>query len=523
VKDTQTGRRRDRKDEDADGGGGGLERTTTDWERSPPRLHHLEWLRALSIIMTVFFHLARVFVVRMPVFSIDNTAFPQFLDENSTEFSLLNQDTENWRRDDHTWRYQQIGRQFGIPLLFWISGCSLGLSTDRHMIDDSMRKVLLITLVGCFCNSILWGLGPMDSRCGYWDRHSEECSGILFDYVVAPGVAGAYYGIVFQFWFTLFLLVFLMESHMILNALRDTFELVRDYDTFPPQISARTYVRCAFAVGIKTCLYVMATFSFYGTPGEEPPHKTGAAVVIGLMEIPFVGLLLIAVSATSSHVPAIVVRLAQYLAAVVAIFQFCLFQIPPTDRGGEEIGVFDGRHFIYFHIFKQMMLLGYVMSLTRARTSPVLSRAYPVVFLLLALTFPSTNYYRAGMVYPWYPNLVDRLLFTSGSFLQLFIHDRLGICFAEARLHAPLYPSLGLGALLAYIFHPPVIALMAPILEHFHPMAATGVVFGVFVVVAEPVGRAIGHKRPASIMVATGCDSVEVSTKKPEGIPSQES
>merc|ERR1740121_2449087 len=120
-----------------------------------------------------------------------------------------------------------------------------------------------------------------------------------------------------------------------------------------------------------------------------------------------------------------------------------------------------------------MMSLGYIMALTRAKTAPVMSRAYPIVFMLLVVTCPFTNYYRGGVdTYPFFPRLTDRLLWSGGSFLHLFVHDRLGYMSAALGTALPLHPSVSFGALLAYMFHPVAIALAAPLLYQWHPSVA---------------------------------------------------
>merc|ERR1719296_387269 len=103
---------------------------------------------------------------------------------------------------------------------------------------------------------------------------------------------------------------------------------------------------------------------------------------------------------------------------MAVMVQFCVVPIRP-------VSTFDGGLIVYFHIFKQFLLIGFVMAATRKKAAPVMYNYYPIAFLLLVACAPPTNFYRSGQTtYPYFPYTQDRLMWTGGAVLQMFIHDR---------------------------------------------------------------------------------------------------
>merc|ERR1740121_1231384 len=189
------------------------------------------------------------------------------------------------------------------------------------------------------------------------------------------------------------------------------------------------------------------------------------------------------------------VRLCQYAAAIVALLQFIAMPTARIDYGGPDPPL-DGRYIIYFHMFKQMMSIGFVMTITRPKTAPVLSRSYALAFLLAIATAPFTGYYRGGVdTYPFLPFFSDRLLYAGGSFMHCFVHDRLGVMFAADGSSLPLPSSLGVGALLAYMFHPVTIVILAPLAVNWHPGLTALVILSIFTLVAQGINMASGRKK----------------------------
>merc|ERR1740121_345529 len=100
------------------------------------------------------------------------------------------------------------------------------------------------------------------------------------------------------------------------------------------------------------------------------------------------------------------IRVMQYLAAAYIVFQFCYLDMAPTPH-------MDGGLICYYLIFKQMFCLGFAMSITRKKVQPVCYHYFPLVFLAVIATMPSTNFYLVGVAtYPYFPRLLDRILWT---------------------------------------------------------------------------------------------------------------
>jgi len=453
----------------------------------PPRLHHLDWLRAMMIYVAVFLHTWTTFVPSRPAATIDNLMVPVF-DQSLAphEYALFNQGEADWRETDYAWRYIMIGRQYAIPILFWISGCSMGIGKGGN-ICDSIRKVGLITAVGMAVNFGIWAAGPGDDSCSYQksidpNTPDDECNGVLFDWVVAPG-GGELFAVLFQFWFTLFLMIFLGEVLPLWNALREIRDNAGETWSLP---DASALKGAGLHWVIVTAVYV--GFSFWlDEPAGSDVTRLPQAIYLSLMEIPFIFCLMLSCGMPASRPGA--VRIAQYAAAVVGLFQFVLVQIPKLDKGGPEPPL-DGRFVIYFHMFRQMLSLGFVMMLTRAKTAPVVSCAYPLMVLGLTVVAPFTNYYRGGVdTYPFFPFLFDRLLYTGGSYIHLFVQDRLGTVFANMGSVMPLPSAFGFGALLAYMFHPVTIVLLVSVWGTMHPLLSAFIMMLIFALIAEIINR----------------------------------
>merc|ERR1719221_1152182 len=118
-----------------------------------PRLHHMDWLRAISIGFAVYLHCWNIVLPEIPVITVDNVALPPF-GPNSTEYAVARQDQADWKYTDYSWRFIMVGRQLIIPLLFWISGASMGFGKGSLVASGS--RIGLITAVGLAANALLF-------------------------------------------------------------------------------------------------------------------------------------------------------------------------------------------------------------------------------------------------------------------------------------------------------------------------------------------------------------------------------
>jgi hypothetical protein len=294
-------------------------------------------------------------------------------------------------------------------------------------------------------------IGPQDDKCSFTaSQVQEDCKGLLIDFVVAPH-AGTLFLILFQFWFTLFLLAFITEDCVLYACLRNM------------QTSTSLPLRDLILRFVGLTVFYLG-LSFWA--GGYTPLRVWSLYVSAMDSI-FTFCLLRGVAASRSRQPS--ARAWQYAAAACAVAQFCIppfFEDQPTG--------FDGRIVIYYHLFRQFIALGFTSTLTRTKVKPICSRAWPVVVILLLAGCPSTNFFRSGqLTYPWFPFIPDRILYTSGSFVVMFIMDRIGNVFAELGLCVQLPNSIGTGTLLAYMFHPLGIVFLSKVphlFDHVDPL-----------------------------------------------------
>merc|ERR1719433_1338131 len=97
-------------------------------------------------------------------------------------------------------------------MLFFISGASLALGKFRPR--SFVQKVGGITAAGLLQNFLIWKAGPQDPECSFSAAKAlTKCSeqGVLLDFTVASH-SGSIFPIMFQFWYTIFLMLFVAED-----------------------------------------------------------------------------------------------------------------------------------------------------------------------------------------------------------------------------------------------------------------------------------------------------------------------
>jgi len=442
------------------------------------RLHHLDWFRVLFIIFAVYLHIWQSYSdiskaedlttaldnVMIEVFNVSSTA------NGHTEayWDLRQNLPESEWRNGYDVRLIAVGRQFVIPLLFWISGYALGLGKEKAI--SSLWKIALITVLGIGVNAIVYALGPMDDGCSYHNsrgKNQEYCAGKNSIISFGVGTGNGLFSILFQFWFTVFLMVFLAQMHPLCEALR---EMHASTQNEPWDGAGPAAVKCGIYWVITSIVYI----AFMWLWNDGAPSRVGAAFVLAAAELPFIAALA-GTALTPSERPQLC-RLLQYLAGVLATLQFCLVPMAPTES-------LDGGMIAYFHLFKQFYLIGFVMALTRHKTAPVVYRAYILAYAALIFLRPPTNYYRSGVdTYPYFPFFLDRFMWTAGGMVQVFIHDRLGLLTAGTLVPVP--PGASMGALLTYVLHVPLMVLLAPLADQQWNSAV--ITFLIFVIFATP-------------------------------------
>merc|ERR1719491_1948333 len=133
------------------------------------------------------------------------------------------------------------------------------------------------------------------------------------------------------------------------------------------------------------------------------------------------------------------------------------------------------------------MTMGYIMSLTRTKATPVLSRSGPMMWVFITATTASTNWNLSGVLtYPYFPYATERLMWTCGTWCWIFFFDRANMWLSELEALNPIPPCVNTGCLLAFLFHPWGIVGIAviPGLSDASPFMSTGLVVLFFIAVA---------------------------------------
>lgn len=342
-----------------------------------------------------------------------------------------------------------MGRQFTIPLLFAISGAALSFS--RGSTKHAVKKIVIVTVIGMGINACLWFSGPQDNTCSFEYRAEARCKdrGVLLDFVFAPH-APPPVKVIFQMWYTLMLLAVIAEDFILWWFIRQ----VHDRRAQPVLVSVS-----AWAWFLGRLVFVALFWIYLTQQGDDALLKSEVAGIIAL-EVVFD--LLLAASARCSVSQPRCARLLQYLAAAVAVLQFGWPDF--------EIHTVNGNLLVYYHFFKQALALGFTMTLTGWEVKPLFSRIWPVTLYVFLFLTPSTNFLKAGMPnYPWYPRILDRMLYLAGTFVWVFVVDRVGRAFTQLDICAPCPAAIRSGALVAYVVHPLGIALLAPTLDALSP------------------------------------------------------
>mmetsp|Transcript_51560 Transcript_51560/g.130360 ORF Transcript_51560/g.130360 Transcript_51560/m.130360 type:complete len:795 (+) Transcript_51560:51-2435(+) len=387
------------------------------------RLHHLDWLRAAAILLAVCLHIAQILRAPWPWHHDDNDFF---------------QDEENAISPD--WWYYRLtahGRLFVIPILFYISGAAMALGGGS--LGPFLLKISLVTLCGCGQNYVLYATGPQDPNCSFDRRTHDECqTGLWLDFLIAPK-SGQIFPIIYQLWYTIALVIFISEDIALYSEVRRAYA--------EKQVRAHCLVLRYFCVAGLYALSVM---------GKIPIAEFCLLLALeALSSVCIIRSAQLAGSA-SAETPSVRARLWQYAAIMVAVLQF---GYPNFD-----IQSFDGKLFVYFHIFRQLMAIGFVSTLTRKTTALVLSRSWPLAFIIFVTLLPSSSYYWGGMVaYPWLPHRIDRLIMISASFMGVLMLDRIGHVFGDAGLDLEMPDYFSHAALLMYIAHPVFIVVLTKI------------------------------------------------------------
>lgn len=449
------------------------------------RLDFLDWLRTLMVSVVVHAHVARSLGQQISEaqggFIVDTSSatLAQSLhlgphaSAHAGELSSI------------VVRWASIIRQYCLPLLFWVSGAAAACSFKG--IPRGTVKLLLFSAIGMSANAACWYLGPRSPRCsppGPGQVARCEGEGVLFDFTTVAH-SGTLFPIVFQMWYTAFLVIFAMLSWPLFIALSGS-------STKGRALTQQTRLMFLFASWFLACaVYAAAVVAVAGNLQGTP---LGAWFRLACYETLFHGLAFLTTRCGPRDLR-IPVRLLHYALAGVVVWQFA--EIPLA-----EVRLNAGYAFYIFVGFNKFFALGFVMTHARARpgegggvdAEPMMSRAWPSALILAAILAPSTNWYTAGnLTYAYLPRDGDRKLYVCGACAVIFLVDR-----ASRALTCERLPDfVGNAALLTYLFHP--VAM--------HVLIASGVrtagtvtftCYGIFLAMSAAIALpgALGSKRP---------------------------
>lgn len=336
-------------------------------------------------------------------------------------------------------RWVSIIRQWCLPLLFWVSGAAVGCSY-RGGVPRGLAKLVGFSLIGMSFNAVLWFLSPRINECLV---DMPECAGkgVLFDFSIC-GRAGMAFAIVFQMWYTILLFALTLANWPMFAAV---------YGAAGGAMLAAQWV---INVGL---LYAPLLF----LAGSKIPSPMRLLAELAGLDALFVAVLALNAPRVGqgwrpSWMP---VRLLHYLLAGVVIIQFGAL------RFADEMKHIGPAYLLYgLTGFNRFFGLGFVMTHDRQvgptkidTAQPLLSRAWPVMLLLVTAVAPSTNWDVAGMLtYPFFADCVDRCLYVAGAVALMFILDRV----SRGVQCMPLPNVLGQTSLLLYLIHPVLITVL---------------------------------------------------------------
>mmetsp|Transcript_30943 Transcript_30943/g.82167 ORF Transcript_30943/g.82167 Transcript_30943/m.82167 type:complete len:453 (-) Transcript_30943:14-1372(-) len=389
------------------------------------RLHYIDWIRVIMVCGVVYVHLSKTGIYK---------------------FGL----NDEWHIDDHNlWavgsfraqfpngseaqpfqlRWITIARQWCLPLLFWVSGASIGCSY-RGGFPKGIPKILTITAVGVVSNALVWVVGPMDENCPFG---AQACAskGLLFNFTIAP-YCGYIFPIVYQMWYTMMLVVMMIVNWPM-------------FEVSYGSLSA-SFIIVQWAL----------LSAIYGTGLFFIENFGRAYLMLVLLEALFCMTLVIERSHESrpSWLPT---RVLHYILGTIVVLQFGA--VPYS----EHVAGISFPFVLYLLVgFNRMFCLGFI--LVRARlhpdgdqAAPLLSRLWPAFLFFGTLVLPSTNWNAAGgnVTYPYFQDAADRVQYVLGAVCLTFLIDR----WARGLQCDPVPEVVTYASAFLYIFHPGILTL----------------------------------------------------------------
>lgn len=405
------------------------------------------------IVLVVFAHLSFSGLTEYENVMVDDRAYSPYIEGYSGEPSSLGI------------RWMAVGRQWCIPLLFWVSGASAALAFKKKRCHG-LGRIFLLTVVGIASNGSVWMLGPHNPDCWPLDHDKPQCEdGKLFKFSVCAG-DGEIFPWVFQMWYTAALVLITLLNTPLMNVVdgrRGLCSLLCQW--IVSMLAAGSLLQIASAGALLSSDVLPEKYQWLASVGqdyfESPPEVPDVRLAFNFLAISE-ALFLVTGYLASRRKPdsCIPLRVFHYTAGAMMVLTL-------ATPFANVIGHITPCFVLWcFTVMNRSFQMGFIMTRPLAKggnddldgpVKPLFSKCWPGAIVLVTLFAPSTNFYLAGnLTYPYLPGVVDRCMYAAGAIVLFFLVDRAGQTFESV----PVPKGVSWAALLIYLFHPWVMTLI---------------------------------------------------------------
>ena len=349
---------------------------------SEQRHHFLDWWRASMIVSACVGH-------------IGSGLLPHIFEQETVA-----DDWDNCRTSTILVRWVASLRPYCLPLLFFTSGCCLGL-TNRGTYA-ALKRACQHTLLGVSVNAALWVMGPMDPSCSVQSRCSGRGTFFAFTFCAHSNLILVLF---YQMWYTAMLGWFLVVS----------------WSTISPALPVPFRM---LGPALLTAAGALGGISLY------------AQACVLVCEVSLV--ILVRLCPACSH-------------SFVIIFAFVEASLAYPNANSF------GMSFLAFAclIFHKFFILGWLCSgdLKKPLANAIISRAWPAALTVHIMTSCSTNWLRRGnLTYPFMERASSRVLYLVPAFFLILASTELAQRLPT--LAAPCPSVLQTWTYVLYVSHP---------------------------------------------------------------------
>lgn len=339
-------------------------------------------------------------------------------------------------------RWVSVLRQWLVPMFFFVFGAKMSVAFATW--PQTLLKWGGAAALGLVLNYILWLEGPQDPTCDpaasdpYNRQYRQTCKGPILPFTVTPMPKGSeWWSILYQISFLVMLIGFL-----VLNV--PLFNFIANRGGVLPLV-----IQWVATIGFYVAMVLAA--------GSRVPYVPLLISLLLVYEAAFLAVAALSTPRVRPHwLPA---RVVHYLAGGIAILIFgCT---PIATSMSTDISP---AYILFLTVgSNKIFQLGYVITQSRRHDNvePILSKFWPLTVAVMVLCAPSTNWFLAGnLAFPYFPSMLDRSLFVTGTVVMVFIFERIGASF-------PLVPFPSVcttSAVVLYLLYPHFMAFWIVVL-----------------------------------------------------------